>query len=321
MKRLIQSVGIGLVAVTLSVSAKSQILTLDKAIETALKHSPDVDISRFDFKGAVERSKFQKGYYLPRLDLGAVAGKQGMDFKDQAAPNGTVLLGSLSASQLIYDFGKTSGRIAAADKEANAYRATMNQIISGKILTIKTRYYDALKMKSIIRVNQKNITLQKGQLRRAQRYYDAGIKTIIDVSDAQVRLTQAKLDLNNAEYELKLRLALLEEAMGYVPYNGRYKLYHRKLDLPNISHYLPRISTSLAQLEGFAYDHRFELQSSRYLVESSQSLVKSKKGGYFPTLSLRGDYAAQRVDQDFAGLTPERQWQAGVDLKWNLFEG
>jgi outer membrane protein len=176
-------------------------------------------------------------------------------------------------------------------------------------------------MKSIIRVNQKNITLQKGQLRRAQRYYDAGIKTIIDVSDAQVRLTQAKLDLNNAEYELKLRLALLEEAMGYVPYNGRYKLYHRKLDLPNISHYLPRISTSLAQLEGFAYDHRFELQSSRYLVESSQSLVKSKKGGYFPTLSLRGDYAAQRVDQDFAGLTPERQWQAGVDLRWNLFEG
>jgi outer membrane protein len=197
----------------------------------------------------------------------------------------------------------------------------MNQVISTKILYIKARYYDALKMKSIIQVNKKNITLQKGQLRRAQRYYDNGIKTIIDVSDAQVRLTQAKLDLSNSEYELKLRRALLEEAMGYVPYNGKYSLYHQKLDLSNVSSQLPKINTPLAQLEGFAYDHRYELKSSKYLVESSQSLVESEKGGYLPTLSLRGDYMAQNVDDDFIASTPQRQWQAGVDMQWNLFAG
>jgi outer membrane protein TolC len=69
MKRLIRGIGIGLITATLLVSAKSQILTIDKAIEIALKHSPDIDISRFDFKKAIERTKFQKGYYLPRLDL------------------------------------------------------------------------------------------------------------------------------------------------------------------------------------------------------------------------------------------------------------
>jgi len=105
MKRLIQGVGIGLIAVTVMLSAKSKTLTIDKAIEIALKHSPDVDISRFDFKSAVERSKFQKGYYLPSLDLGAVAGRQGMDFKGSDNLSGTALIGSLSASQLIYDFG------------------------------------------------------------------------------------------------------------------------------------------------------------------------------------------------------------------------
>jgi outer membrane protein len=296
-------------------------LTIDKAIELALKHSPDIDISRFDFKGAIERTKFQKGYYLPRLDLTALAGGSGMDFKQQANLNGTTLLGNLSASQLIYDFGKTSGRIDASDAQANALEANMNQVISTKILTVKARYYDALKMKSIIRVNQKNIKLQEGQLRRAQRYYDNGIKTIIDVSDAQVRLTEAKLDLSNSEYELKLRKALLEEAMGYTPYNGNYNLYHRKLDLPNVSRKLPKISTPLSQLEGFAYDHRYELKSSKYYVESSRSIVESEKGGYLPTLSLRGDYTAQRVDDDFMASTPERQWQGGVDLRWNLFAG
>ena len=321
MKRLLQGLALALLFGTLFLSAKSQTLTIDKAIELALKHSPNIDISRFDFKRAIERNKFQKGYYLPRLDLSATAGKQGVDFKQQESLTGTTLLGNLSASQLIYDFGKTGGRIDASDLEANALQAALNQVISTKILTVKARYYDTLKMKSIIRVNQKNIKLQEGQLRRAQRYYDNGIKTIIDVSDAQVRLTEAKLDLSNSEYELKLRKALLEEAMGYTPYNGNYSLYHRKLDLPNVSRKLPQISTPLSQLEGFAYDHRYELKSSKYYAESSHSIVESEKGGYLPTLSLRGDYTAQRVDDDFIASTPQRQWQGGIDLKWNLFAG
>ena len=321
MKRIIRGVGIVLVTATLFVSANGKTLTIDKAIEIALSHSPDVDISRYDFKQSIERSKFQEGYYLPRLDLSAVAGKQGFDYIGQDNLSDTVLLGSLSASQLIYDFGKTSGRISAAQKEVDALEASMNQFISNKILIIKARYYDTLKMKSIIKVNEKNIKLQKGQLRRARRYYENGIKTIIDVSDAQVRLTQAKLELNNSEYELKLRRALLEEEMGDVPYNGKYKLYHRKLDLPNVSRNLPRISTPLSALKEFAHEHRYELKSSKYLVESSESIVESEKGGYLPTLSLRGDYTAQDVGQDFVAITPEKQWQAGVDLTWNLFSG
>ena len=321
MKRLIRGVGVGLVAVTLLVSAESQILTIDKAVELALKYSPDIDISRLDFKGAVARSNFQKGYYLPRLDLNVVAGKMGMEYKDQENLSGTALAGSLTASQLLYDFGKNIGRILAADEEANALKSRVNQLISNKILNIKARYYDALKMKSIIQVNKQNIILQEGQLRRAQRYYDTGIKTIIDVSDAQVHLIQAKLELNNSEYELRLRRAILEQTMGYAPYSGKYELYHRKLDLPNVNQHLPRISTPLAQLEGFAYDHRYELQSSKYLVESSLSLMESEKGGYLPTLSLRGDYTTQRVDQAFVSLTPQRQWQAGLGLEWNLFAG
>jgi outer membrane protein TolC len=93
------------------------------------------------------------------------------------------------------------------------------------------------------------------------------------------------------------------------------------LDLPNVSHHLPQVSTSFSELEEFAYEHRYELKSSQYFVKSSNSLVESEKGGYLPTLSLRGDYTAQDVDNDFVAMTPYRQWQASVDLKWNLFAG
>lgn len=321
MKHLIKNIGLGLLSITLIASAKSHTLTVDEAIELTLQYSPDVDISRFDFEKAIERSKFQKGYYLPRLDLSATAGKQGLEFEAQDEMDGSILLGNLSASQLIYDFGKTSGRIDAADHETNALEASMNQFISNKVLNVKARYYDVLKVKSFIDVNKKNIKLQESQLRRAKRYYESGIRTIIDVSDAEVRLTKARLELNNSEYELKLRRAILEQTIGHVPYKGKYSLYHRKLELPNVSRHLPKVNTSVSQLEEFAYLHRYELKSSQYLFESSKSLVESEEGGYLPTLSLRGDYTAQDVASDFITSVPKKQWQAGVDLTWNLYAG
>lgn len=321
MKRILKGMIAAFILGTVLLSAKSQTLTIDKAIEIGLKHSPDVDISRFDFKRAIERNKFQEGYYLPRVDVGGIAGRSGAKFDKTGTINDTLLVGNLTASQLLYDFGKTSGRITASHEEAAALEAQMNQVISTKILYIKSRYYDALKMKSIIRVNKKNIELQKGQLRRAKRYYENGIKTIIDVSDAEVRLTQAILDLSNSEYELKLRKALLEEEMGYVPYAGNYSLYHRKLDVEKISQNLPSVRTSLPALEKFAYAHRYELKSSQYYVKSAQAIVESEKSGYLPTLSLRGDYTGQKVDHLFAASIPEQQWQAGVEVKWNLFAG
>jgi len=321
MTRLIHKVIIGMMTATVVLCAKEQILTIDKAIEFSLEHSPDIDISRFDFEGAQQRSKFQKGYYLPRLDLNAAAGKSGLDYQNQDTLNGNALLGNISASQLLYDFGKTSGKISAAEEEAKAYEAQMNQFISSKILQVKIRFYDVLKIKSIIVVNQKNIELQEGQLKRAKRYYESGIKTIIDVTDAEVGLTQAKLELNNSEYELKSRIALLEQAMGYTPYNGHYSLSENKLDLPYVSKRLPRVNTSIPQLEGFAYEHRYELQSSRYLAQSAKHIIESEQGGYLPTLALAGDYQAQDVENDFATLTPEKQWQAGVTLNWNLYSG
>lgn len=319
MKHLIRSIEAAILI--FFVPAYSQTLTIDNAIEMALKHSPDVDISRFDFKRAIERSNFQKGYYLPRLDLSAIAGRQDFDFNEQPNMSGSLLLGSLSASQLIYDFGKTSGRISAADEEAKALEASMQQFIANKILLVKANYYDVLKVKSLIRINKENIKLQEGQVRRATRYYANGIKTIIDVTDAQVRLTQAKLELKNSEYELKLRRAILEQTMGYVPYHGNYSLYNKKLDLSNVAKNLPHVNTSLSQLEGFAYAHRYELKSSKYLLESSKYTVESEKGGYLPTLSLRGDYSAQDVSKDFSLTQPRKQWQAGVDLTWNLYAG
>jgi outer membrane protein len=321
MKKSLFKAGIGLAITTIGLLGSNQTLSIDGAIKIALKHSPDIKISRFDFEQSKQRNKFQKGYYLPRVDLAASAGKQGMDYKANDDFEGNILLGNLSASQLIYDFGKTRGAILASNEESNAYEASLNQFIAKKILLVKSHYYEVLKVKSFIDVNQKNITLQEAQLKRAQRYYEKGIKTIIDVSDAKVRLDQAKLELNNSEYELKLRRAILEQTMGYVPNQGKYTLRYHTISLPHVTQHLPRINTSMNMLEPHAYENRYELKYYQHLEQRTTHALESQQGSYYPTLAFNGDYTVQDIEGELAGSVPNKQWGATVDLTWNLFSG
>jgi outer membrane protein TolC len=303
-----------------SVSAASHTLTIDEVIALSLEHSPDIDSSRFDLEGAIQRTKAAEGFYLPSVDISANAGKQYNGFKD-GSRNVDLLAGTLGASQLLYDFGKTSGLVGSAKEEALAYQAQMQQVISDKIYTVKKAYYDVLKAKSIIDVQRKNVKLQKQQLHRAQRYLASGIKTIIDVSDAQVRVEQAKLDLENAKYDLELTRAILEEAIGYRPYGGNYRLYSKKLPLPNLSRNLPTMKRSLGSLEAFAYTHRYVLEGSEHIIRSAQSNVKTSQGDYYPTLSVGANYTAQHIDESVAAMQPEKQGQVALQMNWNLFSG
>jgi len=301
--------------------AKTAVLDIDNLVQIALEHSPDIDIKRFDFGAAQARSKAAKGLYLPRLDLDVSTGKQYSKLKSQPSGTVNILRGTLGASQLLYDFGKTSGRIAGSAQEALALEAQMQQVISDKIFLIKQTYYEILKIKSNMDVQRTNVKLQKQQLHRAKKYLQSGIKTIIDVSDAQVQVEQAELDLKNVAYALELKKAQLEEVLGTVPYEGHYVVYSQKLNMKNLSRQLPSVSTSLQQLEAYAYRHRYALESSEYYVKGAQANVAVSKSDYYPVLSLQGSYTAQEVDNTMVAFTPKEQGQVAVNMTWNLFSG
>ena len=296
-------------------------LYVDDLVKMAIEHSPDIDSSRLDFKAAQQRAKGAEGFYLPSVNLSGTGGKQRMKFTQQSAENINLLSGTLGASQLLYDFGKTSGLVGSSREEVLALEAQMQQTISDKIYYVKKIYYDILKTKSIIEVQKKNVSLQKRQLNRARRYLASGIKTIIDVTDAEVRLEQARLDLKNARYQLEIQHARLEAEIGFVPYNGDYVLYARKLPLPHLSSKLPQVRSSLPYFEQYAYEHRYVLESSKHYVQGAKAHVKSLKGDYYPTISVGADYTKQHVDDEVIALMPTDQGKVAVQMNWNLFSG
>jgi outer membrane protein len=300
--------------------AQTPKLTIDDIIELSLKHSPDIKIAKLDFEGAKMRTKALQGGYLPRVDLALYGGKQHNKRTNQSSTQSDILQGQLTASQLLYDFGKTQGAIEASSASTRAFEAQMKQSISDKIFLLKQAYYNLLKAQSIIDVQRKNLTLQEQHLKRTQRYLDSGIKTIIDVTDAQVQLEKAQLDLNNANYDLEIKRTLLESEMGYTPHDGAYRLHYTPLP-KHLSQSIPPVHNSLQELEAYAYAHRPLLDASRHTITQADANLERIRGDYYPTLRLNGAYSQQEVDESMVALTPKAQGSLTVAMEWNLFSG
>lgn len=310
-------VSILLLSTTLILNAT---ITLDELVTMALKKSPDINVSQLDFDAASQRVKSAQSYYLPSLDLDFGAGYGGSEFKNQDSLDNTILTGTISASQLIYDFGKTGGKIDSAISDANSSQSILKQVISNKIFEVKNAFYQLLQNRSLLLVHTENVDLTEQQLVRSKRYFDAGIRTKIDVTDAKVNLINAKLSLQNNLYDIKLSRVTLEKAVGVNSHNNFGEVYQKKLDFKNIFESLPTIDLDIQQAEDFAFTHRYELKAYYEQIESAKSQLRSIKADYYPALYASADYTTQNID-DSQQFTPQQQYKAVLNARWNLFSG
>jgi len=310
---------------TLSLLANEAQLNIDNLIEKALSSSPDINISLNTFEISEQRSSQADADYLPQVDLYAGAGKVGITSYvagTKGSQSGNLVTGKITASQLIYDFGKTGGNMDFYSHESNASYALYQQNIADKINEVKHDYYDLLRKHHLIKVYNENVQLTEQQLTRAKRYFQAGIKTKIDVTDANVRLIEAKIELENSKYDLKLAYVTLDKTIGNVYDSVEGHLYIHEIDSPvGVYETLPQESMNGTELVEFAFKNRQELKSFDFKIQSAQSKVRQESGDYYPGLYIAGDYQYNSVEDDFQLYIPEQQWNANINLKWNLFGG
>lgn len=322
-----------ILSILLAVSAlNAQTLTLDDLIQAAIVNSPDIKISKADYEASVQESRQADADYLPQVNLAAEAGKQGQDYGDQKiglpgneiqpGSTDTNLLGTkVDAKQLIYDFGKTTGSMENFENLSYATKADMHQSISNKIFSVKEAYYNLLFYYALVEVNTENIKLNEQQLNRSERYFEAGIRTKVDVTDAKVNLIEAQLALQNTSYDLKLSLVDLKKEVGFDNDQETYdaEIFIKQPESEKVYESLPKLSLPLSAYKEEAYTKRAELEQYTYLLKAAKSVYKQIEGDYYPSFYANGDYLIQDVDED--AFAPEEQWKASVSLEWNLFAG
>lgn len=313
---------LSLLLLALSLGAKD-IYTIDELIIQALENSPDLKISKDEYRASL--SRYDRGFasYLPKVDLSLSAGEIGVSdipTDKDSIKNDTLLLGQLSLKQIVYDFGKTSGSVDSLKYASDAYLNANEQKISDKIKDVKSAYYEVLQAIALIDVNRENVKLNEAQLYRSQRYFESGIKTKIDVSDAKVELIKSKLDLKKSLYNLELAYASLDEVVGFVGSTTEYEVYSKALDFENIIDLLNGYALDLESSIEFAYENRYEIKKNLFDIKSAEAQRRVAESEFYPLLYLSANYTKQKVDK-FEKSTPEDQYRAALNLDYNIYEG
>jgi len=119
------------------------------------------------------------------------------------------------ANQLLMDFGRT----ASLEQSAKLRNASQNQNVTNVraqvLLDVKEAYYAALAAESILKVAQATLDLRRVTLRQVRALAQSALRSTVDVSFAEVNVSQAELDLFRAENDAKASHARLSAALGY----------------------------------------------------------------------------------------------------------
>lgn len=302
-----------------SLMAQTQILTKEDVVSIALTSNPSIQIATQDSSIAKSKIGQSRSAYLPQA--AATAGAQHTDI-DTIGDDNYVTAG-VQASQLIFDFGKTTGAIEGTESRYNASKADVLTSKNDIIFDAAKEYYAVLKRYHLIGVQKEYVDINDKQLYQAQEYFKAGVRAKIDVTNAQLELSNAKLDLLRAKSKLDVERVNLEQVMGIRPNDGQYQLDEESVELNTLYARVKPLPQTVDILVNEAMLYRPELRSSLEQIQGANADVKSVRGEYYPTIDASGKY--QYSNADFSSMDSTGNlndiWSAGVYANWEFFSG
>ena len=258
-------------------------MTLDKCIELALGNNPQINAAFHDILASDARIKQVWSNYFPQVSwqTGYTRIRQ-LQLSDALGKNLTFnyyILGQVTLQQMLYDFGVTQNQATIKRLDYEAYKTTLGATINDVIYQTKDAYYNLLYAFENKRVAEDTVKKFEMFYNQAKAFYEIGMNPKVDVTIAEVNLSNAKLQLIQADNAVNLAVARLNNVMG-VPFIDKYNVQERLKYQP--------VDVTFNQSIEIARDARPELKLAELKVESANQTLKLVKKSYFPTLSIEG---------------------------------
>jgi len=294
----------------------NKVLSLNDLVQIALKNNHKIDSSKYKEEAKKANIDLSKVGYLPTLNLtGELAA---YDIKTKTSnTNDPVNSVTLNASQLLYDFGKTKASVDSSKQTYDASISETDALKNSILLSVKQSYYNILNQHQLILVAKESVKIDSLQLEQAQEYLNAGVRTRIDVTNAQLQLSTSKLDLVKATYKLKSAKTQLITILG-VNINDSLSVEKEVDNIVDLVKYIKFKPLELNSLIDDGVKNRPETTMYQAKIKSQKSKIRNVKKEYLPDLDFDASYA----DKNSNNVSLEsQQWTAGVYLKWTLFSG
>jgi len=289
-------------------------LTLEDAHRIALQNHPQIQAAQSAAAAAGEITTQARSAYYPNV-YGSITGAEADNGSRIAAGylnNPSVFnrfASGVSLEQLVTDFGRTQNLVASAKLRAQAAEAGVNFSRADVLLSVDRAFYGALRAQAILTVAEQTVKQRQTAADQITVLAQNQRKSGLDVSFANVVLSEARLLLVKAQNDVQSSQAVLSEALG-VSSQQPFDL----VDPQSAALALPPVEDAIAQ----ANQLRPEITVLRLSVNSAQHFATAERDLLFPTISLAGVAGVVPFHQP---QLPEAYSAAGFNVHIPIFNG
>lgn len=293
-----------------------QHLTRAEAERLAIQNNPRISVGRLLALAQQQAVKEAQSANLPTLD-GEVAAVDSENGSRLSA--GTLVASRLlthagaggNLTQLLTDFGRTHNLILAQKLEEKAANASALATKQEIVLATDEAFYTALSAQAILQVARQTVATRQTTETQVSQLTRNKLKSTLDLSFADVNLSQARLLQLDAEGNAGSAMAALDSMLG-LDHSVNYELVD---DTTPLTAQPPDVD----QLIQTALQQRPDLQALSYDQQSSQKYARAEWEQLLPTIKAAGT----------AGTVPirsseysENWWGAvGVNMNIPIFNG
>lgn len=289
---------LALAATLLAGAAPLTAETLSDAMAQAYRKSGLIEQNRAVLRAADEDVAAAVAALRPVLNYAA-----NLNYTTPVGPGADELSGSVSltASMLLYDFGRSRIGVDAAKEQVLATRAALVDIENTVLLNTVTAYVSVRRSEAFVELRQNNVRLLTQQLRATRDRFDVGEVTRTDVSLAEARLAAARSGLAAEQGGLALAEEQFKAVVGSYPGN---------LAPPPGT---PSIPATEAAARDIARANNPQIDQVQHNVLAAELAVESAKRGVYPTLNGTGTLSVDDAGDDSARI--------GLSLSGPIYQG
>ena len=179
------------------------------------------------------------------------------------------------------------------------------------VLLVRVGYFNILTAEKLVDVAQQAVKQFEAQLEVSKAFFEVGIIPKNDLLQAEVRLANTRQALVRTENDLALAKSQFNILLR--------RDINEPLSVVDILEYKPsvlRLDESLDE----ALRNRPELKNAGLKVDQTKEGVKIARSGFFPSISLSGNYGRFSDEFSLYGDLNSQRWRLEAFASFNLFD-
>jgi hydrophobic/amphiphilic exporter-1 (mainly G- bacteria), HAE1 family len=187
--------------------------TYEEILSSALEHRPELEEVDHTRRGLIEFVKIQGAGDRPRLDLQGSYGTKHLDILSQTSSGKTWSAG-VFLSFPFFDGLKTRAKVAQARSDVRSTEIAEAKLRDGIAVEVRTAVDQVTESAEIVRALSGTVTQAENLLMMAEKGFEFGVKTKLEVDDALLNAQSARGNLARAQRDYQVALVNLQWVAG-----------------------------------------------------------------------------------------------------------